>query len=114
MARKDVFTILSDLARGIEDLREALGPLERVFGEDRSAASGRAPRARGKRRSALGGKSRRLSGSVARLRAMQGRYMTLVRSLSAAQKKRVRKVREMEGYAAALKLARALSSRKPG
>jgi len=112
LARKDVFTILSDLQSSIEDLRGALAPLERIFGDEPSAAPGPRPRGRAARRPASGGRSRRLSGKVARLRAMQGRYMTLVRGLPAPQKARVRKVREEKGYPAALKLAKSLGKKK--
>jgi hypothetical protein len=54
----------------------------------------------------------RLSPRVRALRRQQGRYMALVRGLSAAEKAKVRAAREKQGMASALRVAASLSRKK--
>jgi hypothetical protein len=118
--KKDIHRILDDLADGIEELRDSLEPLGRLFREDmprRAAAARKRSRKVARTGRRIGRRvqksaSRRLSAGVRELRAMQARYMTVVRALSKSQKERVKKLRESKGYAEALKLAASLRGKK--
>jgi len=118
--KKDIHRILDDLAEGIEELRNSLEPLGRLFREDlprRASAARKRSRKVGKTSRRIGrhvqkSASRRISAGVRELRSMQARYMTVVRALSKAQKQRVKKIRESKGYEEALKLAASLRGKK--
>jgi hypothetical protein len=75
--------------------------LERLGAAVASKAVGTAARATVRTR-------RRLSPKVRALRRQQGRYMGLVRRLKAAEKARVRALREKKGLPAAIRLALSL------
>jgi hypothetical protein len=83
----------------IRDLRERLAALE--AGAAASVARGR----RVVRRRAATAK-------VLALRKLQGRYMGFVRRLKAAEKARVRAIREKQGLAAAIRAAASLGKKK--
>lgn len=116
----NIFTTLDDLAQSIENLRNQLEPLRRLAPESGSAGRPKARRRRRRKaqapaRQALPRKVRKarktvrpLSPKVRALRKLQGRYMGLVRGLTAAQKVEVKKVKQEKGYAPALKLAASL------
>jgi hypothetical protein len=95
--------VLRGREREIRGLRERLASLEGLG----KAGSTR----RGARRRRGGRKTRRraMSSRVRALRRLQGRYMGYVRNLKAAEKARVRSVREKKGMGAAIKLASSLS-----
>lgn len=97
---RHVNAVLRDWRREIAALRERLAALEGIGGG--AAAKG------GRRAAVKARPKRRLSPKVRALRRQQGQYMGLVRSLPAAQKARVRVVREKKGLPAAIRLARSL------
>ncbi len=97
--------ILRGRAQEIRSLRERLASLEGL-GKERSARRG------ARRRGARKPRRRAMSARVRALRRLQGKYMGYVRNLKAAEKARVRSVREKQGMGAAVKLASSLSSRR--
>jgi hypothetical protein len=101
VALRHVREILRDREREIAALRRRLGELERLGAAAASKAAGTAARATVRTR-------RRLSPKVRALRRQQGRYMGLVRRLKAAEKARVRALREKKGLPAAIRLALSL------
>jgi hypothetical protein len=119
----DIFTILDDLGRNVAALRESLSPLRALAGRGGPfPMAGKPARKKARRRRArragspkpwreakvAAAPTRRrkpLSAKVRALRKQQGRYMGLVRSLSAAQKAKVKRVREEKGLDAAIRLA---------
>ena len=68
----------------------------------------RAARAAGKKRV----RRIKMSPRVRALRKLQGKYMGYVRRLKAAEKARVRSVREKQGMASAIRLAKSLGAKK--
>ena len=100
----------------IRSLRERLAALEQLS----PAAPARARRRRGRpagrrpRVAARKGRVRRkiqMSPRVRALRQQQGKYMGYVRRLKAAEKARVRSVREKQGMEAAIRLAKSLGAK---
>jgi hypothetical protein len=100
----------------IRSLRERLAALEQLS----PAAPARARRRRGRpagrpaRVAARKGRARRkikMSPRVRALRQQQGKYMGYVRRLKAAEKTRVRSVREKQGMEAAIRLAKSLGAK---
>ena len=96
----------------IRGLRERLAALEQ-FSPGASAARGprrpaRPARAAGKKRV----RRIKMSPRVRALRKLQGKYMGYVRRLKPAEKARVRSVREKQGMASAIRLAKSLGARK--
>jgi hypothetical protein len=100
----------------IRSLRERLAALEQLS----PAAPARARRRRGRpagrpaRVGARKGRARRkikMSPRVRALRQQQGKYMGYVRRLKAAEKTRVRSVREKQGMEAAIRLAKSLGAK---
>ncbi|MGH9365855.1 MAG: hypothetical protein ACRD1B_11430 [Thermoanaerobaculia bacterium] len=85
----------------IRKLRERLASLEKLVG--RSAPAPRRRRRRAARRA--------MSPKTRALRRLQGKYMGHVRILKAAEKARVKAVREKHGIGAAIKLAASLGSK---
>jgi hypothetical protein len=104
VAARHVQEILRDREREIATLRRRLGELEEIGAAAASRAAGSAARAAGKVR-------RRLSPKVRALRRQQGRYMGLIRRLGAAEKARVKALREKKGLPAAIRLALSLGRR---
>ena len=102
---------LKNREQEIRSLRERLAELEQ-FSPGASAARGprrgRPARAAGKKRA----RRVRMSPRVRALRKLQGKYMGYVRRLKAAEKARVRAIREKQGMEAALRLARSLGAKK--
>jgi hypothetical protein len=98
--------VLKGRGQEIKSLRERLASLEGlgklglVRGGARRRRRGRKPRRRA------------MSSRVRALRRLQGKYMGYVRNLKAAEKARVRSVREKQGMGAAIKLASSLSSKR--
>ena len=90
--------ILREREREVVTLRQRLAELEQLGSRAVAKAVGEASRAVGRVR-------RRLSPKVRALRRQQGQYMGLVRRLKAAEKARVRAVREKKGLPAAIRLA---------
>ena len=86
----------------IQRLRERLSSLERLVGQSAPAQRGR--RARKVMR-------RKMSSKTRALRRLQGKYMGHVRNLKAAEKARVKAVREKLGIGRAIKLAASLGSK---
>ena len=115
---KNVQSIIDDLQSGLAELRMHFESLGSIFGEGASPArkAGSRPRrkvVRRARRRPAGGppaharKARRkirMSPALRKQRQLQGRYMALVKRLPKAKQARVKKVRERQGYAAALKM----------
>jgi|PersoiStandDraft_1058852.scaffolds.fasta_scaffold47106_1 hypothetical protein len=117
----DVFSILDDLGRNVAALRESLSPLRNLAGRFGTVAAEDAGlpttrrRKRG-RRPAAGKPAARKATAAPRTKRrfsprgraalkLAGRYMGLVRNLTAAQKAKVKKVREKRGYGGAIKFA---------
>ena len=101
VAVRHVREILRDREREIAALRRRLAALEsggtRAVAEAARKTSAAATRLR-----------RRMSPKVRALRRQQGEYMGLVRRLKAAEKSRIRALREKKGLAAAIRAARTL------
>jgi hypothetical protein len=113
MAKRDIFKILDDIGSGLDELKDSLKPLAKVFRNEVAPAA----RTTGRRIKKISGKvsrkvsgrvSRQLSASVKQLRAMQGQYMGLIRRLTKEQQRRVKEIRKSKGYKEALRLARSL------
>jgi hypothetical protein len=88
----------------IQKLREKLASLESPDGSP-APRTGRVPSGR------RAARRRKLSPRVRNLRRQQGRYMGFVRRLKAAEKARVRAVREKKGMLAAIRLAASLAKK---
>ncbi len=101
IAEKHIREVLKDREREIAALKRRLGELERIG--SRMAAEAVPTAARAARRV-----RRRMSPKIRALRQKQGQYMGLVRRLKAAEKARVRAVREKKGLPAAIRLALSL------
>lgn len=86
----------------IEKLRERLSSLEKMVGRS-------GPARRGRKASKV--VRRKMSPKTRALRRLQGKYMGHVRNLKAAEKARVKAVREKQGIGAAIKLAASLGSK---
>lgn len=118
----DIFSILDDLGRNVAALREGLSPLRALAGKDSPSRMAEKPtRTRGRRRrrarrpaattpatqkSRVAPRAKRKFSPKGRAALkMAGRYMGLVRNMTAAQKAKVKKVREEKGIEPAIKLA---------
>lgn len=106
MARH-LFAILDDLTANLAELKTALAPLA-LIGATAVPDAGRPAPSR--RRSKGTASARRNPISAKRRAAMreQGRYMSAIRPLSAAQRAQVKKLRAEKGAEAAVALARKL------
>lgn len=131
---KNVFSIIDGLMSDLGSLRKALSPLAAFIGISTAsaAAPAAAPRARAKKRrakragrkaaapaaaaAAPSKKARRkmkpASPQLRAMRAQQGKYMGLLRSLNKRQQAQIKKVRAEKGYAEALDLAEFLGKKK--
>jgi hypothetical protein len=104
---RHLFAILDDLTANLAELKATLAPLALIGGtvvaETRKPAPAQ-PRATG------AASGRRGPVSAKRRTAMrdQGRYMSAIRPLSAAQRAQVKKLRAAKGAEAAIALARKL------
>jgi|SRR5450759_1857738 hypothetical protein len=123
----DIFMILDDLGSNVAALRESLSPLRALVGKDGPFPMAVKPTQRGgrrrkSRRSATSKPAKRESKTAPRPRRklsakgratlkMTGRYMGLLRNLTAAQKAQVKKVKETKGYVTAVKLAASMRAR---
>ena len=102
--QNQITAILGGRTKEIASLRERLAALEGVA---------RAPRGRRAGSSAPPARRRNvtISPKVRALRRLQGKYMGYVRRLKAAEKARVREVREKQGMQAAIRLASSLATK---
>jgi hypothetical protein len=107
MARH-LFAILDDLTANLAELKATLAPLALIGGTVATAAAGpvaslkpRAKKAPSRARGPISAKRR------AAMR-VQGRYMGAIRTLSAAQRAQVKKLRAAKGVDAAIALAKRL------
>jgi hypothetical protein len=123
----DLFMILDDLGRNVAALRESLSPLRALAGKDgpfpmaakparRAARRGKARRsaaaAPAKRKATIAPRPRRKFSPKGRAALkMAGRYMGLVRNLTAAQKAKVKKARETNDIGAAIEMAAGMRKR---
>lgn len=105
VAARHVRAILEDWQKEIAALRERLATLEELGVRGVEKAGRRAAAGAGRAEARV---KRRLSPKVRALRRQQGQYMGLVRRLKAAEKARVRAVREKKGLPAAIRLALSL------
>ena len=103
MARH-LFAILDDLTANLAELKTALAPLALIGGTVVPEAG---KPASAKRRTGRAASARRGPISAKRRAAMreQGRYMSAIRPLSAAQRAQVKKLRAAKGAEAAVALA---------
>ena len=106
MARH-LFAILDDLTANLAELKAALAPLALIGGtvvaEEKKPASARR-RAKG----APSGERGPVSPKRRAAMRVQGQYMSAIRTLSAAQRGEVKKLRAEKGAEAAIALARKL------
>ena len=86
----------------IKRLRDRLSALENLVGKPTRSRGGRRARKAARRK---------MSSKTRALRRLQGKYMGHVRNLKAADKARVRAVREKQGIGPAIKLAASLGSK---
>lgn len=93
----------------IRQLRQKLASLEGLGRDGAPGGARSAARRRGRRPAAR--RVRKMSGRVRALRRLQGKYMGYVRRLKAAEKARVRSVREKQGMQEAIRLAASLASK---
>ena len=98
---------LKNREQEIRSLRERLAALEQ-FG----ASASRGPRRPGRPARKKRVRRIQMSPRVRALRKLQGKYMGYVRRLKAAEKARVRAMREKQGMEAAIRLARSLGAKK--
>lgn len=94
--------VLKERLEEIQKLRERLASLEKLVRRTAPARSRRAGRKAARRV---------LSPKTRALRRLQGKYMGHVRNLKAADKARVKAVREKQGIETAIKLAAKLGSK---
>ena len=102
--QNQVTAVLGGRTKEIASLRERLAALEGIRGASRRSGRRKAAAARPARRITI-------SPKVRALRRLQGKYMGYVRRLKAAEKARVREVREKQGMQAAIRLASSLATK---
>lgn len=102
--QSQINAVLGGRTKEIASLRERLAALEGMPG-DRGKAR------RGTRGPATRRRNVKISPKVRALRRLQGKYMGYVRRLKAADKARVREVREKQGMQAAIRLASSLGTK---
>ncbi len=90
----------------IRELRQRLAALKSARGTGRVRRTASVKRRRAKR------SRRKLSARARSQLRLQGKYMGYVRQLSAAQKSRVRRVRQEKGWRAAIRIAAGLLRRR--
>lgn len=103
--QSQVNAVLGGRTKEIASLRERLAALEGIPGDSRGKAR------RGARGPATRRRNVKISPKVRALRRLQGKYMGYVRRLKAAEKARVREVREKQGMQAAIRLASSLGTK---
>ncbi len=107
---KNVFAVIDEIRKGLEELQEALSPFAAFAKKETPRAArrvGRIVRKRGRRVV-----KKAVPVATRQLRVLQGKYMSLVRSLSKTQKEQVRKIRASKGYKDAMRLAENFARRK--
>ena len=121
MARKSLQQVLGDLSGSLAELQEMLAPflgggatsaapVKRSPGRPKKVRAGDAP-PKATSRGAKPGRAksgRKAAGGASDGRALQGRYMGVIRSLTAAQKKEVKALRAEKGVEAAISRAQEL------
>jgi hypothetical protein len=106
MARH-LFAILDDLTQDLAELKAALAPLVLLGGKAARQSRKSASKPRRAKRAASGGRGPVSAKRQAAMRE-QGRYISAIRPLSAAQRAQVKKLRAAKGAEAAIALARKL------
>ena len=104
---RHLFAILDDLTANLAELKAALAPLALIGGTVVSEASRPATAQRSAKGMPSGGRGPVSAKRRAAMRE-QGHYMSAIRSLSAAQRAQVKKVRVEKGAKAAIVLAHRL------
>jgi hypothetical protein len=107
MARH-LFAILDDLTANLAELKAALAPLALIGGTVVAEAKKPASAQRRAKGAASGARGPISAKRRAAMRE-QGRYMSAIRPLSAAQRAQVKKLRAAKGAKAAIALARRLA-----
>jgi hypothetical protein len=123
----DIFSILDDLGRNVAALRECLSPLRALVAGNGHLPTAEKPTREGARRrkarrsvptqpatqksKPVRRPRRKLSPKGRAALKLAGRYMGLVRTLSAARKAKVKKIRETKGVGEAIKVAAAVRRR---
>lgn len=113
--RRDVFSVIDELAQGLAELRDMLEPLAGLTGE-RTVASPRSARAKvdGATRKGRGRRTRQIkqrrpvSAAMRASRKLQGQYLAAVRRLTKAQRVQVKRLLAKEGKQAAIKAAKSM------
>jgi hypothetical protein len=100
---KQIQKVLRGRLEEIRSLRERLTSLEKLVARAAPARRGRRVRKVVRRK--------KMSSKTRALRRLQGKYMGHVRNLKAAEKARVKAVREKQGIGPAIKLAASLGSK---
>jgi hypothetical protein len=106
MAR-NLFAILDDLTANLAELKAALAPLALIGGTVMAEAKKPATAPRRAKGAPSGAKGPISTKRRAAMR-VQGKYMSAIRPLSAAQRVKVKKLRAAKGAEAAIALARKL------
>ena len=106
MARH-LFAILDDLTANLAELKTALAPLALIGGTGVSEARKPTSTQRLGKKATSGGRGTISDKRRAAMRE-QGRYMSAIRPLSAAQRAQVKKLRALKGAEASIALARRL------
>jgi hypothetical protein len=107
MARH-LFAILDDLTANLAELKTTLAPLALIGGAVVAETRKPAPPPR-RAKGAVSGRRGPVSAKRRAAMREQGRYMSAIRPLSAAQRAQVKKARASKGLPAALALARKLA-----
>ncbi len=105
---RHLFEILDDLTANLAELKAVLAPLAVLGGVVVAEAKKPTSAPRRAKRPASGGRSP-ISAKRREAMRVQGRYMNAIRSLSAAQRSQVKKLRAAKGAEAALALASRLA-----
>ena len=107
MARH-LFAILDDLTANLAELKAALAPLALIGGTVMAEAKKPVTAQRGAKEAPSAARAPLSAKRRAALQE-QGHYMSAIRTLSAAQRAQVKKLRAAKGAEAAIKLARKLA-----
>jgi hypothetical protein len=103
--------VMKKREREIKSLRERLAALEKLSPAGLPRTRRRGGRAARRPVRKVRARRLRMSPRVRALRKLQGKYMGYVRRLKAAEKDRVRTVRENQGMDAAIRLAKSLAGK---
>ena|SRR5436190_20375496 len=121
MANRSLQEVLQNLSGAVQELQEMLSPFlggtasvptvsRRLPGRPRKSAPAAvtAPVKRGRKPAKAAAGQKKTSGATSNGRALQGRYMGVIRSLTASQKKEVKALRTEKGVEAAIARAQEL------